>query len=297
MAYTSIKENKMANLDARLEAQKLRELYMRDPNQNTFKMLLTGESGSGKTYILSTCRKPIFIDSFDPGGAKCLRELIMSGDVIVDARYERENPMKPSAFGEWRRAFEERERSNFFASFGTYCLDSSTTWAEAIMNDVLDKAKRAGESPRFTHDYVPQKTVINNYMHRILALPCDVIVTGHLQPMYESKFIGGEEQQILTGWRYLTTGKGTVTIPLLFDELYVTVTKESSRGIDYQLLTARTGLYLAKTRIGVNRFDTYEKPDIKALLRKAGLPANDKPRLGEVDKDTSDEISAESVSA
>jgi hypothetical protein len=76
--------------------------------------------------------------------------------------------------------------------------------------------------------------------------------------------------------RFLTTGKGVVTIPLLFDEIYVTTTKESSSGVTYQLLTARTGTYLAATRIGRNKFEAYETPNLTALLKKAGKPYKDK---------------------
>ena len=64
----------------------------------------------------------------------------------------------------------------------------------------------------------------------------------------------------------------------MFDEIYVTIAKQTSKGIEYSLLTRNDGLYQARTRLGRGgRFETYEKPDIKYLLKKAGFPTEDKP--------------------
>jgi len=278
----------MPEFDARIEAAKLKSLYDSDSGQKTFKVLLTGDKGTGKTQILSTAVKPVHIDSFDPGGTKPLRDLISQGSIIADTRYETEDPLNPSMFSLWKNNFEHKLRNKYFDNFGTYCLDSSTMWNEAIMNYVLKgtgkSVSRAGEAPVWQKDYTPQKTLINNYMHKILSLPCNVIVTGHLAPIYESKIILDEEVKVLSGWRYMTTGQGSVIIPLLFDELYVTKTNQRSTGLDYKLLTVRSGLYVASTRIGKGVFKPEEEPDIKGLLRKANLPFTDKPTL--IDKNS-----------
>jgi hypothetical protein len=43
-------------------------------------------------------------------------------------------------------------------------------------------------------------------------------------------------------------------------------------------LTQAAGSYTARTRLGKNgRFDKYEPPDFKALLKKAGKAIEDKP--------------------
>jgi hypothetical protein len=268
-----------AILDARISASNLISKYSEDPRQNKLRLLLTGESGSGKTHILRTARRPVHIDSFDPDGTIPLRDLIAKGDVIPDAVYENEDREKPEMFSLWVRTFNERVRSKYFESIGTYCLDSSTLWADAIMNHIMGKEGRAGEAPRFTKDYVPQKVAIQNCMRRILNLPCDVIVTGHLKGEYDTRTIDGEEVKILTGMRYLTTGQGTVIIPLLFSELYTCLATAQGNSTKYQLLTAKHGPYLAKTRIGRGVFDTYEEPDIRKLLTKAGWDTKDKERL------------------
>ena len=256
-----------------VEAEKLRKMYAEDPRQKTFNALVLGKHGSGKTFLLRSARKPIHIDSFDPGGAKGLRDLITTGDVIVDSRYESENPRKPFAFDLWCKEMAERERMGYFEAIGTYCIDSATTWSDAIMNSILKKAGLAGESPRWSHDYVPQKVAIENWLHELLALPCDFFLTGHLEGQKDE--VSG---QML--YQFMTTGKGAIKIPLLFDEIYIMDPKKTSAGVEYRLLTQATGTYTARSRLAANGLlDTYEKPDIKNMLKKVGLSAEDKPKL------------------
>jgi len=250
------------------ELEKLRTMYKDDISQDSFNLLLLGESGTGKTSIAATCRGPVLIDSFDPGGTKGLTKEITAGQVYVDTRWEKEDPKNPTAFLAWEKEFERRLKEGFFNGIGTYILDSATTWSDAIMNSILKRAGIPGEAPRFTKDYGPQKIIIRNKLQKMLSLPCDFILTGHLEAQKDE--VNGKVK-----WRFLTTGKGVVTIPLLFDELYVTTTKETSKGVSYQLLTARTSTYMAATRIGRGKFDVYETPDIKALLKKAGKRCTD----------------------
>ena len=78
----------------------------------------------------------------------------------------------------------------------------------------------------------------------------------------------------------MTTGQGMITIPLMFDEIYVTAPKEMSSGIEYRLLTKSTGTFLARSRLSADGLlDTYEKADIKHILKKAGMPYQDKEKL------------------
>ncbi len=251
------------SLDIKVELDKLKTMYDNDKSQDSFNLLLLGESGTGKTTLTTTCRKPVLIDSFDPGGTKGLKKEIEAGSIFVDTRWEKEDPTHPQAFKAWELEFERRLKEGFFNELGTYVLDSSTTWSAAIMNSILKKAGIPGQAPRFTHDYGPQKIIIRNKLQKMFSLPCDFILTGHLEAQKDE--VSGKVK-----WRFLTTGKGVVTIPLLFDEIYVTTTKETSKGVTYQLLTARTSTYLAATRIGRGIFETYEKPDIMYLLKKAG---------------------------
>jgi len=267
------KESK-AFLNAQKMAKELAEKYKNDKKQQTFNLLLLGEMGSGKTFLVRTARKPIHIDSFDPGGSKGLEDYIAKGDIIVDSRFESEKPMKPFAFNDWKAIMDTRVREGYFDHIGTYMLDSSTSWSKAIMNSILKKAGLAGTAPRFTKDYTPQKVAIENSIYECLDLPCDFILTGHLEP-FKDESDGGRVR-----FRYMTTGKGALVIPTLFDEIWVCDPKDSSNGVEYRILTQNTGTITCRSRLAKEGLlNQYEKPDIKAILKKAKRSCEDKPKL------------------
>lgn len=260
----------MTQLDIKTEVAKLQQMYAEDPRQKSFNLLLLGEYGTGKTMLAETCRLPVHIDSFDPGGTKHLQAAIKSGKIVVDARYEAEDPLNPSAYRLWKSEFEKRLKGGYFENFGTYILDSSTTWADAIMNQIMKEASMAGKAPRRNYDYMPHKIEIRNRIRECLLMPCDFILTGHLRA----------DKDEATGritFEYMTTGQGTVTIPMLFDEIYVAAVEEKAKGLNYYLQTCRNGKYPGRTRIGRGIFEVKEEPNIKALLKKAGYPCEDKP--------------------
>jgi len=259
--------------EARNEAKRLADLYANDPRQKSFNALVLGEMGTGKTFFLRTARKPVHVDSFDPGGTKSVRDEVGRHEIIVDSSYESEDRLKPFAYQQWKTDFDHRRKSGYFDFIGTYVIDSSTTWAEAIMNRLLQKAGIPGEAPRFTKDYTPQKIEIFNMLRWCLDLPCDFILTGHLE-QYEN----AEDKSIR--YRYMTTGKGAIIIPTLFDEIYIMTPKETSGGVKYRMLTKNTGTYTARSRLAKNGLlETYEEPDIKGILKKAGVDSSDKPLL------------------
>ena len=271
--------------DYKNELEKIRKYYEGDPLQKRFSALITGETNAGKTYILRTARKPIHIDSFDPGGTKCLRDLISSGDVIADTQWEDEDPYSPNAFAKWMKAIDMRIQIGYFNNFGTYCLDSATTFGEAVINYEMEGKGRAGEVPQHRKDYNPQKVYMTNYIKKLMRLPCDFILTGHLREIKKLIHLdtstGVAKEDIK--YRFLTTGQAVVTIPLLFDEIYVIIGEEGRTEPKRKMLIDSVGTYNARSRLKMNGLlKSVEEPDIKALLKKVGMPCEDKPRLDSI---------------
>lgn len=257
-------------MDIQKEFSQIREMYNSQAQQKSFNALIYGDFGTGKTRLAQTCRLPVHIDSFDPGGSKTVRDEIAKGMILADTRYEIEDPMKPTAFELWDREYARRKREGYFDHIGTYMIDSATTWASAAMNVILKKAGRLG-GPPFQQDYLPAMAMIENAIKDIITLPCDVILTAHLDV----------DKDEATGRMFvgpLFVGKLKQRIPLLFDELYCAQVKKSAAGEQYSLLTRGDGIFKARTRLGKGGIYTAsEEPDIKVLLKKAGYSTDDKP--------------------
>jgi hypothetical protein len=274
------------NLAIKVEVEKLKKMYEEDPRSKSYSAIIYGATGSGKTSLLRTCRLPLHIDSFDPGGTKVLQgEAILNGqrypdefskgNIIIDSRFENEDPMNPAMAKLWDDEFHRRKDMGYFDKIGTYVIDSMTTWAQCIMYDVLKKAGRSGGTPQ-KNDWLPQMTVIEKCMRSFISMPCDCILLGH-EDMEKDEASG---RVLVT---LLITGKLSTRIPALFDEIHHADTKETSSGIQYQLLTRKTGIYVACSRLSnKGQLDMYEVPDIKNILKKAGYDYQDKPNLLEV---------------
>lgn len=273
-------DSRSESLDARLEAERLQKLYYDDARQQSVNILLLGEKGHGKTSLLRTARRPIHIDSFDPGGTIVLRDLIACGDVVPDTRYENENPLSPRQYSQWSFETNKRIENDYFSRFGTYCLDSATSWGDCILywvqNTINASDRHAGETPRWQTDYRPVRTQMENWMRKLLALPCDFILTGHFTGEYQSLL----KEERLIRYVFDSIGAAKTKIPTFFSEVWIIQATEKSGGNEYKVLTQHDGLYRASTRLGAGgKFNKWEEPNIKALLRKAGWPSGDKPKL------------------
>ncbi len=287
--------------DAAAELARVRKFYAGDLLQKRFSALICGETNAGKTYLLRTARLPIHIDSFDPGGTKSLKADLRwkaddpnrlsslydakdnpIGQIITDTRYENDDPFDPKAYADWKKATDVRFQIGYYNQFGTYCLDSATTFGMAVMNYGLNAKGRAGESPQMRQDYVPQKTEMTNYFRKLMNLPCDFILTGHLREIRKVLSVdvktGVVREEVK--FRFYTTGQAVITIPLLFDEIYVITGKQGSDGPRREMLIDSLGEYIARSRLKAKgMLNSIEPPDIKALLKKSGFEYGDRSRL------------------
>lgn len=269
-------------LNIQAEISRVRKFYETDERQKGFNLLLLGEYGSGKTPMVLSARKPIWIDSFDPRGTVGLKKWISRGEVMVDTEYEDDDPYNTKeedmAFFRWKNNFKKRYSSDFFSNLGTYCIDSSTTFSAAAMSYKMTEAGRSGYTPARNKDYNPAKVEIQNYLRKCLNIPCDFILTGHLKPIIKTVGYRKDGTPIEeTRYRYNAIGQAAVFIPLLFSEIYVLISKDASSGTKKQLLTDAAGEYIARSKLSSDGLlKAIEEPDVKKILRKVGMDARDK---------------------
>jgi hypothetical protein len=241
---------------------------------NKANFLIYGDMGTGKSYLLRTARKPVLVYLFDPGGLKALNSLIASGDIFVRL-YEYEDSHHPTLFRQFEKDFEEDQKKGVHAAMGTVAIDSLTTMGDAVMNAVLAKSSRAGQVPQLQDYFLLQQT-LRDVCKECCNLSADFVLTGHVGT--DKDEISGK---ILTS--LMVSGKSSVKLPILFDEVYVTqrtqVMKGTNKVDEYKLLTSSTNLFKARTRIGSEKFAQLEDPDLKALRKKAGMSDADLPKI------------------
>lgn len=278
-------------------ASDLRKMYVSSSSATSNNFIIYGGTGSGKTSLLRSCRTPVLLHSFDPGGGSVLQSkvpwspydsCIDNGKILVDSRFEGEDPANPSRFELWDKVYHQLKREDFFNSLGTYALDL-TTFSQCIMYYILKKEGRAGTGMIMKgegkdakmvyagvphqNDWMPQMMYIENSIRDLLSYSCDVILLGH-DAAIKDEITGGIQKDLMV------TGKLTRRIPLLFNEMYHSETVSSAAGTSYKLLTQKTGTYQAKTRIGcAGQLAIRENADIKAILKKCGRVWEDKPNI------------------
>lgn len=267
-------------LDVAKEFSEIRQMYSEDPSQATIKVLLTGEPKTGKTYLLRTAPKPVLVHSFDPGGTKVLRPWIDKGEVIVDTRWEQSSLSNWQNWNNWRREFRRLKAAGIFDHIGTYAIDSFTTFADSVMDAVM---KGSDKKPTWKGgQYHDQKRLIRQYINEIKHLPCNVVLTGHL------KNENAYDEDAPAQWRLRAPGDLTSVIPMLFDEVYLLEARPQGRKTRYQLKVSAAGTYQAGSRLLREKAaekNTFE-PDLKAIMREAGLPTEDKPFFYEPEEPT-----------
>ena len=266
---------KRGTLDIKKHFADISAYYQESTQTGKGNFLLVGGIGAGKTHALPTAPGPILIDSFDPGGCRTIRVEIEKGRVFVDSQYEKEDGREPFAYKKWEENFNNRLASGIFDQIGTYCIDSGTNWLDAMMNEILRQNKRAGTTPQL-QDYGTQQIYTTTYLKLVAAIPCNFIMTAHIDTFRDE--VDGKVHTSL-----LAAGKNKVKIPLLFDEVYVMERKAirnqqgTETGSKRVFLTEQTGKHQARTRLGTGGlFKPEEEPNIAALLKKAGLPWEDK---------------------
>lgn len=257
------------------EVKRLREYSLSQLAQNTMNVLALSLPKVGKTHLISTGIRPIHIDSFDQGGTKIrvIQELVKSGDCIVDSSFEDDDFRRPTAFALWEDAFARRRRIGYFEHIGTYSVDSFTSWVDAALLCIASKRKREDNVP-YLNDWGVIVNLIKDYVKLFAALPCDVILPGHL--IREKDDVTGE---IIS--KIDATPKMQNRIPQIFDEVYVLITKHDNKiGTKRVLITQPSGRYTAGSRLGGDGiFSEFEKPNMRNLRKKLGWSTEDKEKL------------------
>jgi len=258
----------------------IRQLYKEEIPR--MRALILGEKGAGKTTLLETCPKPVLVHSFDPGGTESIRDSIESGEIIAITETEYEDQQNPQAYKLFAARFNEMKRNGIFNEIATYSIDSTTLFSDAIINQIVHRQGhtiptlesetrvKKNEHGMQIQDWESNIQVWTNIVRSLTMLPCNTILFGHIDRSTDS-------MTNVTTKGLMLPGRSAEKVPIMFHELYILQAKETVKGVERRLLTQNDAEFRATTRMGrKGLFDRYEPADIRALLKKAGYPYEDK---------------------
>lgn len=219
------------------------------PNENK-KILVIGQSGSGKTCFASTFPGPTYFADFD-------------GKVTSAASYlERFDPTKLGEVdydnfaadrtdqGHYKRFYDKLTEHEKLSKegklpFKTWVLDSLTRWSEDLMQAILKQNPAikplAQGVPAMGH-YNIHSNWFKEQLGRILALNCNVIVTAHIERKQDES--SGE---ILN--KALVSGKLADYLPIVFEEVYRTYAETKEGKTIYLAQTKSDSKFACRSQI------------------------------------------------
>jgi len=206
----------------------------RDAKQTAHRILVLGDTGSGKTSQLLTLPGKKFAFLFDANAVLSLRgydvdyeeylpdQLNLSVSSLSKGKGDKLTNHQSDLYVQWERSFNEKMADGFFDQYDVIALDSATTFLDLIMDRVLTINGRAGQWPQ-QDDYGPQMISFTNVCRALTAMGKMVYVTGHLE-------VKQEELTKRIFRRPMMTGRLTTKIPLLFSDVLIAEAENTGQG-------------------------------------------------------------------
>lgn len=230
--------------------------------------IIGGLPGAGKTSLLTTGPRPIRIYGFD---MNCLNSKEMKKGInegwIHYSPFWIESTDKPQAYEDFENVWMQEVTSGFLNNYGTVAIDTNTNFMRALANYWAKENKRENGQLAI-QDYQGLYNNLRDIIKITQAMSeAYFALTTHLI-VDKNEVTGAMETQVDT-FKQLRS-----EIPGLFPEKYMMVQKGANKRV---CLTAAQGKYgLASTQMGGHGlFEVEEQPDLKYLLKKAGMPYED----------------------
>lgn len=194
------------------------------------KFLLTGGIGSGKTTQLLTLPGKTFAYFFDPAALSAVRGFDIDYEIFVPKVVSlaaqsltkgKGDPKKMQIvdahkiYTQWEADFEGKIEKKWFEQNGitNIAIDSFTTFADVVMDRILEINGRSGQWPQ-QDDWTAQMNTLRNVIRTItgqMGMIC--VCTGH-EELIQDELTHRVQNQIIL------TGKLKAKIPLLFSDVW-----------------------------------------------------------------------------
>ena len=212
------------------------------------KLLVYGQSGAGKTVLAAGAPKPLILDFDGKVSSAASYYSANAPEKLKQITYENFTDVagKEKPFRRFKKLLNELSKSAAEGKFAydTVVLDSLTLFLDALIADVMAEnpgVKRVNGVPAL-QDYQILNIQLKDVMSQLLALPCHVIVIGHIT----------SETNQETGriyWKPLVPGKLADRLPQIFTEVYRAYVVHQNGQQEYRCQTSSDGEYVCRTQI------------------------------------------------
>ena len=211
------------------------------------RILLLGDSGSGKTSQIATLPGRKYVYAFDSNSLLTLRGQDVDYDEylpthvpsavssLTKGKADPRSTIASGVYQQFEQEFDTRVKDGFFDQYDWICLDSATTLLDLMMDRVLSINGRFGQWPQ-QDDYGPVMVAFINLCRTLTAMNKQVLVTGHLEVKQD------QVTQKITN-RPMMTGRLIVKIPLLFSDVFYCDSELDDKGhVNYRIQTVPSGI-------------------------------------------------------
>ena len=195
------------------------------------KLLGYGESGAGKTCGMASFPGPMYVFDFDGKISSAARFYKNQPQVINEIEYDQylyDEQDKAKPFKNFKEKLISLKKDCKYSTVG---LDSITLFSDRLMDYLVatnSSIKRTHQGQPALQDYMLFSSAFRTILQTLLALPCHVIMTAHLEKTKDDT-----TGEILR--QPLVLGKASQPVlPILFNEVY--------------RIHVRDGKYLAQTK-------------------------------------------------
>lgn len=215
------------------------------------RVLLIGDSGSGKTTFLDTTPKPLYIADFDNG---------LDPLAGRDVSYEEYHDL-PDKVDAWLRFFNDLKKWHKEGPPGnTIAVDSLTYAAQAALRQQLKSVGR-GSGNIQQGDWGKAIQDVKDALGYLTTLPCNVIITAHYRML--------QDDMQVTHFVPLLYGKDLPHfVPTFFNDIwrtFIEIKPGPTPTVNYRLQVLPSPKYnTLKNSLGLK--DMFVDPDFSKLL-------------------------------
>lgn len=214
---------------------------------NYLKVLVYGDSGSGKTVFASSFPTPIKYLDFDHKISSAAQFYKNDPERLKDIQVHQfanlPNGERMRSFEKEFKAIQDLVNKKQPLPFKTLVIDSLTTFTNYMLQHYFvaqPGIKRAHPDINAMQDYQLLDKHLSQIIAGILSLDCNVVMIGHL----------GLDKDESTGQvlrQALMPGKFATKLPIWFEEVYVSLVKDGK----YTLQTQSDSMYKCRTQRGL----------------------------------------------